>query len=78
MKCEHDSGTRFAIVEADTQGQPIEDEGHRFYLNHAYLGSMAFGSQDMAWSTSSRLEAEGMAARLAAHPKSRNASIVEL
>ena len=33
------------------------------YLNHSCLSSMSCGSLDMAWSTDSELEAEGMQAR---------------
>jgi len=69
---------RYAIVEADTQGEPIEVDGCRFYLNHAYLGSMSFGSEDMAWTTDNELAAEGMAARVAAHRNARNCAVVEL
>ena len=39
------------------------------YLNHAYLGSMSCGSEDMAWTTKSELEAEGMQARAAVKGK---------
>lgn len=68
----------YTIVETDTQGEPLEEDGHRFYLNHAHLGSMSFGSRDMAWSTDNELAAEGMAARVAAHRNARPCAVVEL
>ena len=36
------------------------------YLNHSCLGMCSCGSLDMAWTTDSELEAEGMQARAAA------------
>jgi len=29
----------------------MKTENNTFYLNHAYLNSMDFGSEDMAWTT---------------------------
>lgn len=54
----------YAIIETDIYGDVPENITERCYLNHAYLGSMSFGSEDMAWTTDSKLEAEGMAARI--------------
>ena len=67
----------YAIVETDIYGTIPEDETEKCYLNHAYLSSMSFGSLDMAWTAKSRLEAEGMAARLTGD-KYRHHEIVEL
>jgi hypothetical protein len=67
----------FAIVETDIYGNILEDEGHKFYLNHSTLSSMSFGSLDMAWTANSKLEAEGMAARLTGS-KFRHHTIVEI
>ena len=53
----------FAILETDIYGDIPTSTDDQCYLNHAYLHSMAFGSLDMAWTTNSLLEAEGMAAR---------------
>ena len=44
-----------------TDTRIIEDD--TCYLNHSCLGSCACGSLDMAWTTESELEAEGMAYR---------------
>lgn len=54
----------YAIVETNSRGRMPKNPDDRCYLNHAYLGSMSFGSLDMAWTTNSRLEAEGMLARV--------------
>ncbi|OQX10476.1 MAG: hypothetical protein BWK73_20015 [Thiothrix lacustris] len=35
-----------------------------FYLNHAYLSSLSFGAEDMAWSTESYREAVDMLKRV--------------
>ncbi len=35
-------------------------DGETFYLNHAYLSSLSFGSEDMAWTTDDREKAELM------------------
>jgi hypothetical protein len=67
----------FAIVETDIYGDILEDEGHKFYLNHSTLNSMSFGSLDMAWTGKSKLEAEGMATRLTGS-KFRHHEIVEI
>ena len=67
----------YAIVETDINGDILEDDGHRFYLNHSTLSSMSFGSLDMAWTTHSKLEAEGMAARLTGN-KYRHHEIIEI
>ena len=56
--------TTYAIIETDINGDVPENPDDRCYLNHAYLSSMSFGSLDMAWTGKSKLEAEGMAARL--------------
>ena len=59
--------TTYAIVETDIYGDTlVEDDGSIFYLNHAYLNPNrpGFGSMDMAWTTESLLEAEGMSARI--------------
>ena len=54
----------YTIVQADIYRDVYEDEdGTIFYLNHSCLSSMSFGSEDMAWTTESELEAEGMLAR---------------
>ena len=53
----------YAIIETDIYGRIPESADDRCYLNHAYLGSMSFGSLDMAWTTDSQLEAEGMASQ---------------
>lgn len=69
--------TQLAIIETDINGDSPEDEGERCYLNHSCLSSMSFGSLDMAWTTTSRLEAEGMAARLTGR-KYRHHNIVPI
>ena len=69
--------TTYTIVETDIYGDILEDDGHKYYLNHSTLSSMSFGSLDMAWTTDSRLEAEGMAARLTGN-KYRHHDIIEL
>lgn len=59
--------TTYAIVETDHLGDTeIADDGSIFYLNHAYLNPErpAFGSEGMAWTTESLLEAEGMSERI--------------
>ena len=53
----------YVIIEADIYGDIPEDEDERCYLNHSCLSSMSFGSLDMAWTTDSLLEAEGMCSR---------------
>ena len=68
--------TKYVIIETDIYGDIPEDENDRCYLNHAYLSSMSFGSPDMAWTAKSRLEAEGMTARLTGN-KFRHHEIVE-
>jgi hypothetical protein len=67
----------YAIIETNINGDTPEDPEDNCYLNHAYLSSMSFGSLDMAWTTESRLEAEGMAARLTGR-KYRHHAIVEI
>ena len=69
--------TTYTIVETDVYGDILEDDGHRFYLNHSCLCSMSFGSEDMAWTTESYLEAEGMSSRLVGS-KYRHHDIIEL
>ena len=57
----------YVIVETDVYGDTyVADDGSIFYLNHAYLSPErpGFGSDDMAWTTDSLLEAEGMSARI--------------
>ena len=57
----------YVIVETDVYGVTyVADDGSIFYLNHAYLNPErpGFGSDDMAWTTDSLLEAEGMSARI--------------
>lgn len=39
-------------------------EGETFYLNHAYISSCSFGSEDMAWVTDDREKAELMLDRV--------------
>jgi len=67
----------YAIIETDIYGDIPENDDDKCYLNHAYLSSMSFGPIDMAWTTESKLEAEGMAARMSG-PKYRHHAIVEL
>jgi hypothetical protein len=55
----------YAIIETDANGNIPDEEEERCYLNHSCLSSMSFGSLDMAWTTESHLEAEGMQARIA-------------
>ena len=42
-----------------------------FYLNHAYLTSLSFGSLDMAWTTARHSEAAAMLARCRAKHKGK-------
>ncbi len=67
----------YAIIETDIYGDFPENDSEKCYLNHAYLNKMHFGSADMAWTTESKLEAEGMAARLTGD-KYRHHAIVEI
>jgi len=71
--------TTYAIVETDHLDDTyVADDGSIFYLNHAYLNPdrPGFGSEDMAWTTDSHLEAEGMCSRIE-HKKPR-IKIIEL
>lgn len=68
---------RYAIIETDIYGDAPEDDDDKCYLNHAYLGSMSFGSLDMAWTTDSFLEAEGMSARFT-HINHQHHAIIEI
>jgi hypothetical protein len=56
----------FIIIECDKDGELPDDPEDNCYLNHAYLTKFAFGSQEMAWRCDTKLEAEGMAARIEA------------
>ena len=68
----------YTIVETDVYGNTyIADDGCIFYLNHSCLGSMSFGSEDMAWTTESELEAEGMLQRVI-EKKGGNHKIIEI
>jgi hypothetical protein len=53
----------FIIIECDADGNSDPESS---YLNHSCLSTFAFGSQDMAWTGTTDLEAEGMAARIEA------------
>ena len=67
----------YLIIETNIYGDIPESEGEQCYLNHAYLHSMSFGSLDMAWTTESKLEAEGMCSRFT-QETFRHHKIVEL
>jgi len=70
--------SKFVIRETDIYGDIPEDPDEQCYLNHSALSSMSFGSLDMAWMGDSRLEAEGMSARVAGRWWSRHHEIVEV
>lgn len=68
----------YAIIETDHNGEPLISDGCTFYLNHSCLGSMSFGSEDMAWTCDHRLEAEGMLAQVRRHKNSRLCEVIEI
>jgi hypothetical protein len=39
----------------------IDENGDLFYLNHACMNTLSFGSEDMAWTTVDREKAQLMA-----------------
>lgn len=49
----------YTIIQKD-YFEDNKDEPEIFYLNHAYLGSLSFGSEDMAWTTDDKEKAELM------------------
>ena len=57
-----------------TDTEDIEED--TCYLNHSQQGTMSAGSLDMAWTTKSELEAEGMAARAAEKGKHYYVNII--
>lgn len=50
----------------------VDGEEATFYLNHAYLGSLSFGTEDMAWTTEDRSEAIEMLEKCSAKHPSKN------
>lgn len=50
----------YAIIQKDGFS---EEDREIFYLNHAYLSSLSFGSEDMAWTTEDKEKAELMLER---------------
>ena len=50
--------TNFTIVE--TWFDEINNKEEKFYLNHSCLSSLSFGSEEMAWVSEDRTEAEMM------------------
>ena len=41
--------SRYAIAQKLSKAAKARNRGHDYYLNHAYLASMLFGSLDMMW-----------------------------
>jgi hypothetical protein len=67
----------YQIIETDVYGDVPNDSDERCYLNHAYLHSFSFGSQDMAWQGNTELEAEGMLRRMTNAGKFRPCKVVQ-
>ena len=38
----------------------IDEDGNKYYLNHAYMNSLAFGAEEMMWLTDDKEKAELM------------------
>lgn len=47
----------YAIIQKD---EFEENDEEIFYLNHAYLSSLTFGSEEMAWTTDDKEKADLM------------------